>query len=236
MQQSQQHKFLIIGGTKVDEKVVKTLLNYEQVTFRQIFENISPMINELCKTSNVLKKEDPVINQIENGVKISLEYVSLFEKSLVPIPCGLSYTELMNNEVVKERNLSRSRLKNMYITGFIQVLANVAHNMEEIVKLHNNPNILNKETKIDTTDLSILMNKSVILSDFERRSMYVSVGDVTTKSNADGHGSLSSIFARKKDNIEDKNALVKFEQLYDDVQNIFSLAEDLLITDPFIDL
>ena len=230
MQQSQP-KFILIGNIKIDETVVKTLLKYEQKTFRQIYESIAPTINSLCEVSNVLKKEDPVVRQTANGVKIILEYVSLFEKSLVPIPSGLSPIELMTNESIIERNLSRNRLKNMSIDGFIRLLASVTHNLEELVKLHNNPNILNGDTKLDDTDLAILMSKSVILSDFERRSMHVSITDMASKTSEDGHGSLLPLFARKRDNVEDKNMLVKFEELYDDVQNIFSLAEDLLITE-----
>lgn len=223
-------KTIIFGGINVDEKVVETLLNGDKTKFRILLESIGPQLEELCTVSNVLKKEEPMITQISTTTKSILQYIVLLENALKPIPKGLSATELMNNEDIKERLMARNRLKNMKIEGFIQLLSTLVSKLEEIILLHNNPNLLYKDTKLDETDLSILMNRSLVLSDFERRQMNTSISEFDSKTDGDDeHGVLVPLFKKTRENVENKEILVKFETLYDEVQNCCSLAEDLLI-------
>lgn len=228
---NQPRKIIQIGKNQVDEDVVRKLLMGDKTKFRPLFESISVHLVTLCSSSNVLKAEEPIIKTIENNVKVIFDYISLFEKALNCIPSGLSPSELMANETVKDRLLARNRLKNMQLRGFIELLTMLVNNLEYIIVLHNNPNILYRDVKIDNVDHSILMNKSVVLSDFEKKSMCVSTSDIVTKSQVEGHGSLLPLFSKLKENIEDKNILVQFEVLYDEIQNTVSLAEDLLISD-----
>ena len=156
---------------KVDEKTIVKLLKYEEQTARVIFESVISTLFSLCQCSNVLKKEDPVIKQIENSNKMILEFISLLENALLEIPKGLTTSQLMSNETVICRTNSRNRLKNMTIKGFISILSTLVENIEDLVKLHNNPNILYKDVKIDERDHQILTTVSVGLSDLERKSM-----------------------------------------------------------------
>lgn len=224
-------KTILFGDVIVEEKVVQALLNGEK-SFRVLLESLSSHLEELCSVSNVLKKEECTVTQINTTKKCILDYITLLEKALLPIPSNLSTIELINNETVKSRLMARTRLKNMKINGFIQVLNKLILHMEEIILLHNNPNLLYKDAKIDDVDLNILTKRSLVLSKFERLQMHVSVSEFVNKTGKDEeHGVLTPLFRKTRENIEDKDVLVKFETLYDDIQNCISLAEDLLVKD-----